>query len=917
MNPEQQAIDRRNFIKASGIAALSAAALTPGEAVAQVPSTNTATLETAIKEAIASAMSAAPSPVGAVAGTDIAARVVGSPLDLSPAKWLWYPGERTLPNTFVLFRRVLNFTAKPRHATGWIIGESRYQLEMNGKRIQWGPAPNDPRWPEVDHMDLTESLTSGENVTGATVLYFGQGDSTCPMGRAGFIFKLEIEHADGRFETVVSDNAWRCHLSQAWKPGQHRMFYMAALQEEFDGRLHPHGWNEKGFVENDDWLVPFLLPCPANLPIFADTTRDVMNWIRSPNEIRGYGAEVRSKWELRPRSIPLMRETWVSAAPLVEQHRIRWNRPIAEYFAMRPPKAYTAEVTQTAQLTGESAWRVELDPERGTTLTFALPEQVVGWPGITIEAPAGTTLEMMTQEGHKVGGPALLNTHYHKWARFTCREGVNHFRWFDFDCFRWLQVHLHPGRGTAVVSNPGILKREYPWPHEPRGFTSDAVVQRVFDAATNTMRNNAQEVIVTCMGRERDQYSGNASFCRHAIHSLAGEDRQVARFLRSYSQGSTAEGYFMDVWPSHDRLLRLGQRVLEATHCGAILDHGIRFTSDCWEYYVYTGDLAPLREPYPRLLRQVNYLRGKMDADGLLPVDQEDYAFPIVYVGFNGSFPRQRDRQCCFNLIWAASLTRAMAPMCRAFGDGKLANEIERLGARVLKATVARFWSQEHGAFVDNLPWWREDGGVHFSEVTLGVSVEHDQCPGGAIERSVELLATKPKNVGIDQATEQAGLVWWALAKGGRADVVVRELREVFGTMPSVLQNNTIPEGYTGGKRTDTAAQWNWNCVAPIYVAVMSLAGIRPLESAFKRYEIRPQLADLPDLALTVHTPHGPIVFSGKGPLGARTLTLTLPPNAAGELVVHPDERLALKLIAPGRFALPVAQTVNLELKHT
>jgi hypothetical protein len=66
-----------------------------------------------------------------------------------------------------------------------------------------------------------------------------------------------------------------------------------------------------------------------------------------------------------------------------------------------------------------------------------------------------------------------------------------------------------------------------------------------------------------------------------------------------------------------------------------------------------------------------------------------------------------------------------------------------------------------------------------------------------------------------------------------------------------------------------------------------------------------------------VHTPHGPIAFSGKGPLGARTLTLTLPPNAAGELVVHRDEQLALRLIAPGRFALPAGQTVNLELKYT
>ena len=226
----------------------------------------------------------------------------------------------------------------------------------------------------------------------------------------------------------------------------------------------------------------------------------------------------------------------------------------------------------------------------------------------------------------------------------------------------------------------------------------------------------------------------------------------------------------------------------------------------------------------------MNYLRGKMNSDGLLPVDQEDYGFPIVYVGFSGCFPHQRDRQCCFNLFWAAALTRAMAPMCRAFGDAKLANEIERLGARVLKATVARFWSREHGAFVDNLPWWREDGGVHFSEMTLGISVEYDQCPGGAIQRSVELLATKPKNVGIDNSTEPVAWGWWALAKGGRPDVVVKELREVYGTMASVQLNNWIEEFYGGSKRRTRDRTGVTPACAPIYVAMMSLAGIRLLE---------------------------------------------------------------------------------------
>ena len=39
-------------------------------------------------------------------------------LDLSPARWIWYPSERTLQNTFVLFRRQLDLPEKPRARQG-------------------------------------------------------------------------------------------------------------------------------------------------------------------------------------------------------------------------------------------------------------------------------------------------------------------------------------------------------------------------------------------------------------------------------------------------------------------------------------------------------------------------------------------------------------------------------------------------------------------------------------------------------------------------------------------------------------------------------------------------------------------------------------------------------------------------------
>src|SRR5208282_3453685 len=153
-------------------------------------------------------------------------------LNLSPARWIWYPSERTLQNTFVLFRRQLDLPEKPIRAKGWVAADSRYRLEVNGHRVQWGPAPFDPRWLEADPLDLTGLLEKGANTLGAEVLFYGQGDGTWPLGKCGFIFWLEIETAGGEKQTMVSDDAWHAFLARAWKPGQYKRWYLRALQEE-------------------------------------------------------------------------------------------------------------------------------------------------------------------------------------------------------------------------------------------------------------------------------------------------------------------------------------------------------------------------------------------------------------------------------------------------------------------------------------------------------------------------------------------------------------------------------------------------------------------------------------------------------------------------------------------------------------
>jgi len=169
---------------------------------------------------------------------NIAFRLNAADLDLSPAKWIWYPSGRTLQNTFILFRKEIYLDKDNVNAKGWIIADSRYQLFVNGQRIQWGPAPSDPRWQEADPVDISHYLNPGKNVIACQVLFYGAGDGTSPLGIPGFLMKIDI---DGK--EIITDKSWKTFLARSWNPGQYKRWYLRSLQESFDARLFPYGWD--------------------------------------------------------------------------------------------------------------------------------------------------------------------------------------------------------------------------------------------------------------------------------------------------------------------------------------------------------------------------------------------------------------------------------------------------------------------------------------------------------------------------------------------------------------------------------------------------------------------------------------------------------------------------------------------------
>ncbi|RYY31540.1 MAG: alpha-L-rhamnosidase, partial [Sphingobacteriaceae bacterium] len=480
----------------------------------------------------------------------------------------------------------------------------------------------------------------------------------------------------------------------------------------------------------------------------------------------------------------------------------------------------------------------------------------------------------------------LINTHFQSWTRFVCKEGINTFEPFDFESLRWLQLHIRNYSGDIKISKVGIRRRQYPFPAKPQVTLSDTALQRLVNASVNTLYNSAQETVVDGMARERQQYSGDGSHQLHSIYQTLGDSRLPARFIKTFSQGQTTEGYFMDSWPAFDRLARVMERQVQLTDWGPILDHSIGFAFDNYYYYQYTGDTVGLGESFPRLINFYAYLKKIQAADNLLPV--ENLGIPSVWMDHQ-AFQAQRHKQCAFNLYASAMCVNALAPLCRALGQDEKAIEIEKFGKTLLAAAIKKFWSAQEQTFIVNLPWLAAEGGPRYCDRSLSTAILFNQCPDGNTARSIDLLVNRPPQLGMSYP---CNAIWpaWALASVGRMDVVLKDLRTKWATMASVKLNNTLQEDWVC--QPDDASQWSHCAMTPLIMMHQGIAGIIPLTAGYKTFQIYPQLEDLKTFDITTNTIAGPIVFKSSGALGNRKLTLEVPAGTTAELVIDQREQL-------------------------
>jgi len=158
-----------------------------------------------------------------------------------------------------------------RRATVYATALGLYELRLNGQRV--GDHLLAPEWTDYHRRvqyqtyDVTRLLRSGANAIGATLAngwycggwqYWEKNIRAMYGSEPSLLVQMEIEFADGRRQTLVSDDSWR---GMADGPLRFTGIYEGVT---YDARKETPGWDAPGF-DDSKWVA--LQPRGADLKV--------------------------------------------------------------------------------------------------------------------------------------------------------------------------------------------------------------------------------------------------------------------------------------------------------------------------------------------------------------------------------------------------------------------------------------------------------------------------------------------------------------------------------------------------------------------------------------------------------------------------------------------------------------------------
>jgi alpha-L-rhamnosidase len=589
----------------------------------------------------------------------------GSEASFDSARPIWPAGRETEKNLFVGFRAI--FDHPQQSPTLRIAASSLYRVYLNGQFVGHGPARGPHGYYRVDEWPLGPLLAQ-KNTLAVEVAGYNV-NSYYLLDQPAFV---QAEVVAGG--TVLASTAGK--------------------GANFEAIILKHRVQK---VQRYSFQRPFI-------EYYRMNPDDNRWWQESPPESARASCSVLPERNLLIRRVALARFERREPVRIVSQGQLQRDVPVIQLWKDRSLvnigpqlKGYPEnelEVVPSIELQkiqSVSARKIDepYQPDRAIELgenAFAILDlgtNLTGFIGASVECSKPTKLyvtfdEILTKDDVDFKRLGCVNA-----VGYELQPGVYRLESFEPYTMRYLKLNVLDG----VCQVTGIYLREYANAEtgEAAFSCSDPRLNRIFQAARQTFRQNAVDIFMDCPSRERAGWLCDSFFTSRVALDLCGNTTIEKNFFENYllpaSFAHLPDGMLPMCYP--------------ADHYDGVYipNWALWFVIELEEYQARSGDRELVAALRPRLEALYQYFRKYRNEDGLL-----EKLDSWVFIEWSKANDFVRDVSYPTNMLYAA----ALAAGGRMYNEPVLIDEAERL------REIIRRQSFDGEFFVDNAV--RKDG---------------------------------------------------------------------------------------------------------------------------------------------------------------------------------------------------------------
>ncbi len=403
----------------------------------------------------------------------------------------------------------------------------------------------------------------------------------------------------------------------------------------------------------------------------------------------------------------------------------------------------------------------------------------------------------------------------------------------DSKAFRYVYIEKEPDSSFEEV----LMDYEYaPFDTERSGSfrCSDEELNHIWDVAAYTMDLTTREFFMDGIKRDRWTWSGDAIQSYLMNYYLRFDTECVKRTIR-----------------------QLRGKDPVTAHVNTIMDYTFYWFKSIYDYYLYTADIAFVREMWSRMVTLMDYVEGRLNEDGMAEGQADDWIF-VDWV----DFPMHKRGTLCFEQILLMKAMETMA-VCSKLLNIKTDYRVKSESLRnKIKQT---FWSYEQKAYYHAI----EDGKIN-KQITKFANMFAILYGLAYEEERHEIMQSVMLNPVIDPITTPYMRFYEleTLCIDGLQEQVLHEMKAYWGGMLREGATSFWEKYNPEEKGTQHLAMYGrpygkslchaWGA-SPIYLIGKYFLGVRPTKPGYEEYEVHPALGGLEWMEGDVPTPFGKI----------------------------------------------------------